>query len=262
MPAITNAGVKISYDVTGQGRPLMLIHGWLNDRTWWTETGYVDDLRRDHRLLSVDMRGHGRSDKPHEPNAYHAASFASDLLAVADAEGIERFAIWGLSYGGWAAWVTADAVPDRVAAIITTGAWDPRPTPSMEGESPEDPDLVVLEAQGMPALIERYEDDAYRFPAAIRAVMLQADPLAMVACQASELASDGVTDLDSFPVPTLLIAGQREDEEGDAAKIAALLPHGQSITLPGLGHAAACAASGLTLPVARRFLDHWFDQPS
>jgi pimeloyl-ACP methyl ester carboxylesterase len=260
MPGITNAGVKISYEVIGQGRPLILLHGWLCDRTWWTGTGYVDDLRRDHRLIIVDLRGHGRSDTPHEPKAYHAASFVSDMLAVADAEGLERFAIWGLSYGGWVGWMTADAAPDRVTALITTGSWDPRPTPYIEGVTVEDPDLEVLENQGLPALIERYEDDAFRFPVAIRAQMLQADPLAMIACQASELLADGVASLESFPVPALLIAGQREDEEGDVAKMAAMLPCGESVTLPGLGHAAACAASSLTVPIARAFLDRHFEQ--
>ena len=73
------------------------------------------------------MRGHGQSDKPHEPVAYTADASVSDVLAVADAEGLERFAMWGLSYGGWVAWMTANAAPDRVPAFISTGSWDPRP---------------------------------------------------------------------------------------------------------------------------------------
>ena len=100
MSTAVNDDVRISYEVTGDGRPLVLIHGWLCDRSWWAETGYVDALGRDHRLISVDMRGHGRSDKPRDPGAYRAACFAGDVLAVADAEGLDRFAIWGLSYGG------------------------------------------------------------------------------------------------------------------------------------------------------------------
>jgi len=261
MPTAINDGVRIAYEVTGRGRPLMLIHGWLNDRSWWSETGYVDELRRDHRLIIVDMRGHGRSDKPHDPGAYRAACFAGDVLALADAEGLDRFAIWGLSYGGWAAWVTADAAPERVAAIISTGSWDPRPRPYVEGVTAEDPDLEVLRRGGLAAAIDLNEDDTYRFPPAIRAVMLEADPEAMLASQAVELVSEGVSDLDSFAVPALLIAGELEDPGGEATVIAGMLPHGESLTLPGLGHAAACAASALTIPTARAFLDRWFAQP-
>ena len=44
----------------------MLLHGWCCDRSWWTEPGYVDELRSDHRLVNVDIRGAGVSDKPHE----------------------------------------------------------------------------------------------------------------------------------------------------------------------------------------------------
>jgi pimeloyl-ACP methyl ester carboxylesterase len=69
MPEVSNDGVRISYDVAGEGRPLVLLHGWSCDRSWWTEPGYVDDLERDHLLLLVDLRGHGASDKPHEPAA-------------------------------------------------------------------------------------------------------------------------------------------------------------------------------------------------
>ena len=261
MSTAVNDDVRISYEVTGRGRPLVLIHGWLNDRSWWAETGYVDALGRDHRLISVDMRGHGRSDKPRDPGAYRAACFAGDVLAVADAEGLDRFAIWGLSYGGWAAWVTADAAPDRVAAIVATGSWDPRPSPYVEGVTPEDPDLEVLRRGGLAALVERYEDDTFRFAPAIRAVNLEADPEAMIASQATELVAEGVRDIDSLAVPALLIAGELEDPGGEATVIAGRLPHGESLILPGLGHAAACAASTLTIPTARAFLDRWFAQP-
>lgn len=53
-------------------------------------------------------------------------------------------------------------------------------------------------------------------------------------------------------------AGQLEDEDDDAAKVAAMIPSGPSLRLPGLGHGAACAASALTVPIARAFLDRWF----
>ena len=261
MPTAINDGVGISYEVTGRGRPLMLIHGWLNDRSWWSETGYFDELGRDHRLINVDMRGHGLSDRPHDPSAYRAACFAGDVLAVAVAEGLDGFAFWGLSYGGWAAWVSADAAPGRVAAIIATGSWDPRPSPYVEGVTPEDPDLEVLRRGGLAAVVDLYEDETFRFPPAVRAVMLGADPEAMIASQAAELASEGVRDIDSFAVPALLIAGELEDPGGEATVIAGRLPHGESLILPGLGHAAACAASTLTIRTARAFLDRWFAQP-
>src|SRR5918994_6507418 len=137
MPDVPNGGIRISYDAVGEGRPLVLLHGWCCDRSWWTEPGYVDGLRSDHRLVIVDIRGHGASDKPHEVAAYAWEALIADVFAVADAESLDRFAIWGQSYGGWMAWMPAAAEPERVAAIVTSGAWDPRPAPELGTEVDE-----------------------------------------------------------------------------------------------------------------------------
>ena len=264
MPEISNDGVRIVYDVVGQGRPLVLLHGWCCDRSWWTEPGYVDDLKRDHLLVNVDLRGHGASDKPHEPAAYRAETLTSDVLAVADAEGLDRFALWGQSYGGWIAWMTADAVPERVPAIVTSGAWDPRPEPEEENWKWFDEGWgPALRRGGTRALVELFaeeEGEAFEreFPAWAQAVTLRADPEALLASLAPELRTEGLSELERFPVPALLIAGEREDDDDDAAKVAAMIPDGKSLRLAGLGHPGACAASALTVPTARAFLDRWF----
>ncbi len=82
----------------------------------------------------------------------------------------------------------------------------------------------------------------------------------MLATRAPERLIEGIPDEDlrSFPVPALLIAGELEDEDDDVAKLAGMIPNGQSLRLPGLGHPGACAASALTVPTARAFLDRWF----
>ena len=89
---------------------------------------------------------------------------------------------------------------------------------------------------------------------------LRADPEALIAARAPEIWTDGIPDGDlrSFPVPALLISGELEDEDDDAAEVAAMIPNGQSLWLPGLGHAGACAASSRTVPTACAFLDRWF----
>jgi pimeloyl-ACP methyl ester carboxylesterase len=263
MPRASNRGVKIDYEVVGEGRPLVLLHGWCCDRSWWTEPGYVDQLKSDYRLVIADIRGHGASDKPHEAAAYTKATLTSDVFAVADAERLDRFAIWGLSYGGWMAWMTAAAAPARVAAIVTSGEWDPRPY-----EMPAEIDAwdEALRRGGTSALVELFkaqDGDAFdrEFPPWARTVTLRADPRALLAARPAQLWADGISeaDLESFPVPALLIAGEYEDEDDDAAKIAAMIPNGQSLRLLGVGHGGACAASSLTVPTARAFLERWFD---
>ena len=263
MPEVRNDGVRISYDVAGEGRPLVLLHGWCGDRSWWTEPAYVDELRSDHRLVIVDLRGHGTSDKPHEAAAYSADALTGDVFSVADAEGLDRFAIWGHSYGGWIAWMTAAAAPERVPAIVASGSWDPRPDVEMPTDMNER--SAALRRGGTRALLDLFEmDDGdtfdREFPFWARAVTLRADPEALLAALAPELWNEGIVDEDlrSFPVPALLIAGELEDEDNDAAKVAAMIPNGQSLRLPGLGHGGALAACALTVPTARAFLDRWF----
>jgi pimeloyl-ACP methyl ester carboxylesterase len=64
VPEVSSGGVSISYETIGEGWPLVLLHGWCCDRSWWSEAGYVDELQVDYRLVNVDLRGHGESDKP------------------------------------------------------------------------------------------------------------------------------------------------------------------------------------------------------
>ena len=262
MPEVDSGGVRIRYETAGEGQPLVLLHGWSCDRSWWTEPGYVDDLRRDHRLVIVDIRGHGASDKPHEEAAYSKSALTADVFAVAAAEGLDRFAIWGQSYGGWVAWMTAAVGPEQVPAIVSSGMWDPRPQPERPMETDEWSE--ALRHGGTSALVDRFKVDMgemsdREFPPWAQAVTLRADPEALLAARAVRW-SDGVQDEDlgAFPVPALLIAGELEDVDDNAAKVAAMIPNGQSLRLPGLGHGGACAASALTVPTARTFLDRWF----
>lgn len=180
-----------------------------------------------------------------------------------DAEGHSRFAVWGLSYGGWLGWMTAYAQPDRVAALVASGAWDPSPSPDGEyAQEFEDGWGAALRQGGMPGLVALFKEedaDAYatESPPWAEATTLRADPDALLAIQARELSYEGVPTVDDFPVPVLLIAGEREDADDDAARIASRVPRGESLRLPGLGHGGACAASALTLPTARAFLDRY-----
>jgi pimeloyl-ACP methyl ester carboxylesterase len=229
MPEVSNSGVKISYDVIGEGRPLVLLHGWCCDWSWWTEPWYVDELSSDHRLGNVDLRGHGESDKPHEAAAYRMSAVTGDLFAVADAEGLDRFAIWGQSLGGWIAWDGCGRRPGADPGDLASGAWDPQPEPEELTETDEW--VEALRRGGTSALVDRFKIDMgetfdREFPPCARAVTLRADPEALIAARAPEIWTDGIPDGDlrSFPVPALLISGGLEDEDDDAAKVAAMIP--------------------------------------
>jgi pimeloyl-ACP methyl ester carboxylesterase len=90
MPDATNDGVRIHYEREGNGPPLVLQHGFTGSLEGWRDSGYVDALKSAYELILIDARGHGRSDKPHDPAAYTLDKRAADVLAVLDDAGIER----------------------------------------------------------------------------------------------------------------------------------------------------------------------------
>ena len=99
---VTTDNQKIIYDVVGEGEAIILLHGGGGDQTRkrWHEQGYVDRLKTQFKVITIDIRGHGESDKPTQPEGYSIDQMCQDILSVADACQVEKFAIWGFSYGG------------------------------------------------------------------------------------------------------------------------------------------------------------------
>ncbi|WP_266158104.1 alpha/beta hydrolase [Dyella silvatica] len=97
--ATSSDGRRIAYDISGGGPAIVLLHGGAQSRQIWHTLGYVDRLQAHYRVLSIDLRGHGQSDKPIDASAYTTAQQCEDILAVADQAGIEQFVLWGYSLG-------------------------------------------------------------------------------------------------------------------------------------------------------------------
>jgi pimeloyl-ACP methyl ester carboxylesterase len=104
MPETRRSGLRIHYRVEGRGAPVVLVHGytasgWAN----WIAAGWAERLAGHHTLIIPDLRGHGRSEKPHAVEAYSRQALAADVLAVMDEEGIETAPVVGYSMGGMVA---------------------------------------------------------------------------------------------------------------------------------------------------------------
>jgi 3-oxoadipate enol-lactonase len=114
MPYADSDGVKIWWDEHGDGTPILLVMGFGNSGRLWGPV--VDRLAREHRVLVVDNRGTGQSEQP--PGPYTVPQMAADAVAVLDAAGIARTAVYGVSLGGAIAQEIALVHPDRVSALI------------------------------------------------------------------------------------------------------------------------------------------------
>ncbi|HET8669270.1 MAG TPA: alpha/beta hydrolase [Candidatus Saccharimonadales bacterium] len=113
-------GTRIAYDVIGEGSAIILLHGGWQTRQKWHEVGYVQRLRNNFKVVAMDIRGNGESDTPTDSTYYTTEKMCQDILAVADACGIEKFTIWGFSYGANIGRYLA-AQSDRVKKLILMG---------------------------------------------------------------------------------------------------------------------------------------------
>ena len=126
MPTLTVGGVRLHYEVRGRGRPVLLLHGFSSSyRGTWENTGWVDVLvEHGYRTIGFDARGHGRSDKPHDPAAYVSDLLVADALAVLDAVEVPSADLLGYSLGGGVALGLAAAEPGRVRSAAVGGVGD------------------------------------------------------------------------------------------------------------------------------------------
>ena len=94
-----SAGVRLRYVEQGAGQPVVLLHGFTAElERAWIQTGVLHELARDHRVIALDLRGHGASDKPRDARAYDEV--ALDVIRLLDHLGIERAHAVGYSLGG------------------------------------------------------------------------------------------------------------------------------------------------------------------
>ncbi len=248
MPYANSNGVKIYYEVEGEGPPLVLFHGFTSDLESWRERGYADALNKDHTLVFLDLRGHGKSDKPHDPEAYLVERFVGDVKAVLNAVGVARANLVGYSAGGSIALCVARALPDRVtSATIMAGS------PKRDTHQAVRPFVQAL-VTDRNAVVARMEQ-AGPLPDAMRRRILMNDYEALLAVTA--LPKPGVeADLPNMTMPFLIFLGEADQIipfEGMREAYRSL-PNAAVVSLPDLTHEGVFARSDLVLPHIKEFL--------
>ncbi len=130
-------GVKVGYEVFGSGATTVVftpIHLIVHSRAWKAQIPY---LARFYRVVTIDSRGTGRSDRPHDPELLTDRQRAADTLAVMDEVGVDRAVVVGLCSSTWTAAVVAAEHPDRVSGLIGIGAGIPFLTPRLPHRAPD-----------------------------------------------------------------------------------------------------------------------------
>lgn len=271
MPYTTSQRVRIHYEVEGDGPPLVLHHGLAGSaQIWrdlsyttalasgeWRDFGYTDVLQPGFKLILIDARGHGKSDKPYQSEAYRVESLASDVLVVLDALRIPRAFFWGYSIGAAVGYALAAQARDRFGAFVL-GSYAPygvRTEAERKFCDASSQAMAVAVGQGMAAYADAVENPLSPFPAVFRSRLNENDARALSVMTKTCYRWPGIGQVvNTIAAPCLLYAGEKDAWFASVKEAAGHLPRAEFIPLSGHDHFAAFYASHTVLPSVQRFL--------
>lgn len=217
-------GVELVWHELGEGRPVLLLHGlFSNAETNWLKFGHAEAIaHRGLRVIMPDLRGHGRSGAPHD-----GAFYPSDVLARDGIELIAHLALADYDLGGY-------SLGARTAARMVILGARPR--------------RLIVSGMGLRGMLDVHRRaDHFRSiltglgthprgsPKWMAEAFLKttgADPEAMLPLLGSFVDSTE-EELRSIAMPTLVLAGAEDDDNGPIAPLAELLPEGRYVEIPG-----------------------------
>ena len=127
MPYFDNEGVKIYYEIEGAGPDLLMIHGFAaNIKINWKDTNWIKTLKDENRLILMDCRGHGKSDKPTDP-AQYGIKMGEDVIKLMDHLSIQKANLFGYSMGSRISLNVLIREPKRINSAILGGFAVPPP---------------------------------------------------------------------------------------------------------------------------------------
>ena len=250
MPYTDNNGVRIHYHVEGEGAPLVLQHGLTSSILRWYEFGFVDALKSDYKVLLIDARGHGDSDKVYDAEAYDRKAMASDVIAVLDAESIDRAHYMGYSMGGSIGFGIAESFPDRFHSLII-GGMHPYPLNAVG----LDDRIERIRTGGMEGYVADMESGGDAISPERKAQLLANDPQAIIGASLGlKNRRDLSHVLPTMSMPCLVYTGDADGLHVGAAECVKHMPNVTWVSLPGLDHTSAMERSDLVLPHVQKFL--------
>jgi len=233
MPMLDRDGVKIHYEVAGEGPTLLLTHGYSATGEMWR--GQLPALSPYFQVITWDMRGHGASDYPQDQAAYSEEATVADMAALLDAVAAPRAIVGGLSLGGYMSLAFHRVHPQRTRAllIVDTG-------PGYKNDQARDGwnanairRAERLEADGLgdlskasPEVRQARHRDATGLARAARGMLTQRDARV-------------IESLPGIAVPSIVIVGANDTPFLAASDyMAAKIPGARKVVIPNAGHSA------------------------
>lgn len=216
-------GVRLAFGEVGEGRPLILFHGYTGRGAMWAQTGIAERFAaRGRRVILPDMRGHGDSAKPHDAAAYPPDVLADDGLTLIDHLGLTDYDLGGYSLGG-----------RTVVRLLARGATPRRAVVGGQGLD------AILHTAGRGAqyrkMLSGFGTHRPGSPEQQMEDWIRADGGDPVALQRilDTFVNTTSEELASVKVPVLVLTGAEDRHNATAEALAEALPNGRYTQLPG-----------------------------
>jgi pimeloyl-ACP methyl ester carboxylesterase len=226
-------GVRLYYEVHGEGPALILTHGYSSTSQMWA--GQIDTLAPHFKVVAWDMRGHGQSDYPEDPAQYSEEATVADMAALLDAVGARDAVVGGLSLGGYMSLAFHRAHPERTRAllIIDTGPGYKNDQAREGWNKTSIARAERFEAEGLP--------DASRGSAEVR-LARHRDATGLARAARGMLTQRDARVIESLPdikAPAVVIVGANDTPFLAASDyMAAKIPGAKKVVIEGAGHSA------------------------
>jgi len=254
MPFADNDGIRIHYEVEGEGPPLVLCHGLFGSLEQWRVWGYVEALKDNYQLILIDSRGHGASDKPHDPKAYRTETMVADVVSVLNDLDVEKAHFLGYSMGGQIGWCIGRHAPDRFYSLIIGGM----PPYERDPDIP-DPDIDVLVPilkRGNEAVVAAFQESfGGKMELGIKNILMNNDPEAIIARLLRVERVEYDETISTTTLPCLLYMGEADTGYSKAKQSIEVLLNLTFVTLHNLNHEQGAMRSDLVLPHIMKFLE-------
>ena len=243
-------GLLLHVTDNGAGPPLLLLHGFTGStETWSPLVPHFADL---HRVIAVDLPGHGRSSAPSDPGRYALDRFAGDLVRVLDALSIDRVALLGYSMGGRAGLRFALAHGDRLAALILESTSPGIPDAELRSERIIADQMLAdaIESDGIEAFADRWErlplwESQAKIPDGVRQKLREQRLQNTAIGLANSLRGAGagvemsvLHRLEDIQAPVLVVAGSLDSRYVELGRaMVSSIPNSRMVVVPEAGHA-------------------------
>ncbi|KKK44944.1 hypothetical protein LCGC14_0641930 [marine sediment metagenome] len=259
MPFFKRDNIKIYYEDVGNGEPIIANHGLSENTIYWSESGVTEKITEKYRMISMDMRGHGRTVVESEPYGYDVDTMATDFDALADHLGIEKFHILTHATGGMVGVRYAMTRSERLISLmlVDTGSAtmpdyyikNPPPTPSEEeieaysnwARNSSLDDIIQASRKNPGEFLFKMAEhpDADRMWDVWKEVMRVQDREALAHFRSVFYTDPDhrVESLRQIKCPTLILIGEFDIVFLSASEIMAKeIPDNLHVVMPGLGH--------------------------